>query len=217
MCMRIIFASTSSSRPARPSYLRVQTYIFKLARTGVDAAKCVLLLESGLRVHTTEYVRDKNVAPSSVSMKLRKHLNGKRITAVSQLGVDRIVDLTFGSGQAEHHVLLELFAQGNVILTDSAYRVLTLLRVYKDNENATAVSPGLLYPVQNIRLYHTLTMQQLQEALLAASDKVALKRMSHVLDRTCKSCLLWQRIQLLRSLSLLLGRLIVGSLRTAGL
>lgn len=136
----------------------------------------MLLLESGLRVHTTEYARDKNLAPSSISLKLRKHLNGKRVSAVSQLGVDRIVDLAFGSGQAEHHLLLELFAQGNVILTDHEYRVLTLLRVYKDEEHGTAVSPGLLYPVQNIRLYQTLTKEHLQEALGAATDKVALKR-----------------------------------------
>ena len=89
----------------------MQTFVFKLARTGEDGDKCFLLLESGVRMHTTAFLRDKNIMPSGVSMKLRKHLKGKRVTAVTQLGVDRVVDFTFGSGEAEHHVLLELFAQ----------------------------------------------------------------------------------------------------------
>jgi predicted ribosome quality control (RQC) complex YloA/Tae2 family protein len=68
-------------------------------------------LESGVRFHTTCYTREKSDVPSPVSMKLRKHIRGKRLVDVSQLGVDRVVDFTFGSGEAEHHILLELYAQ----------------------------------------------------------------------------------------------------------
>lgn len=89
----------------------MQTYVFKLARTGENADKVFVLLESGVRAHTTAFMRDKNTIPSTISMKLRKHLKGKRVTDVSQLGVDRIIDFTFGSGEAQHHVLLELFSQ----------------------------------------------------------------------------------------------------------
>lgn len=40
---------------------------------------------------------------------MRKHLKGRRLESVEQLGVDRIVDLTFGSGEAAYHVILELY------------------------------------------------------------------------------------------------------------
>ena len=40
---------------------------------------------------------------------MRKHLKGRRLESVVQLGVDRIVDLTFGSGEAAYHVILELY------------------------------------------------------------------------------------------------------------
>ena len=40
---------------------------------------------------------------------MRKHLKGRRLESVQQLGVDRIVDLTFGSGEAAYHVILELY------------------------------------------------------------------------------------------------------------
>jgi predicted ribosome quality control (RQC) complex YloA/Tae2 family protein len=73
-------------------------------------------------------MRDKSDTPSNFCMKLRKHLRGKRLDDVRQLGVDRIVVFTFGSGPAAHHVILELYAGGNVILTDANYEILTLLR-----------------------------------------------------------------------------------------
>jgi len=42
-------------------------------------------------------------------LQMRKHLKGRRLENVEQLGVDRIVDLTFGSAEAAYHVILELY------------------------------------------------------------------------------------------------------------
>ena len=42
-------------------------------------------------------------------LQLRKHLHTKRLTSVTQLGVDRVVDLQFGSGEATHHLIVELY------------------------------------------------------------------------------------------------------------
>jgi hypothetical protein len=66
--------------------------------------------------------------------------------------------------------------QGNIVLADAAYRVLTLLRVYQDAERGTAVAAGLPYPVTNIRLYEAVTAERLREALAEATDKLTLKR-----------------------------------------
>lgn len=44
-----------------------KTYLIKLQRT---EEKCVLLLESGNRFHTTAFEWPKNVAPSGFSMKV---------------------------------------------------------------------------------------------------------------------------------------------------
>mmetsp|Transcript_66499 Transcript_66499/g.92088 ORF Transcript_66499/g.92088 Transcript_66499/m.92088 type:complete len:105 (+) Transcript_66499:263-577(+) len=69
-------------------------------------------------------------------MKLRKHLRTKKLESITQLGIDRVIDLTFGKGEATYHILVELYAQGNVILTDSDYTILSLLRSHKFEENA---------------------------------------------------------------------------------
>lgn len=70
--------------------------------------------------------------PSNFAMKLRKHLRNLRLENVTQLGnLDRVVDFKFGSGSYAHHLILELYAQGNLILTDGEYRILGLLRVHE--------------------------------------------------------------------------------------
>ena len=47
---------------------------------------------------------------------------------MTQLGVDRVVDMQFGSDAAAYHVILELYDRGNVVLTDCDYKILNILR-----------------------------------------------------------------------------------------
>jgi hypothetical protein len=54
---------------------------------------------------------DKPDAPSNFTLKLRKHLRTRRLEDVRQLGVDRVVDFVFGSGENAHHLILEMYAQ----------------------------------------------------------------------------------------------------------
>uniref|UniRef100_A0A182QAN7 NFACT RNA-binding domain-containing protein n=1 Tax=Anopheles farauti TaxID=69004 RepID=A0A182QAN7_9DIPT len=108
-----------------------KTYLIRLAR---NEEKVVLLLESGLRFHTTSFEWPKNMAPSGFTMKLRKHLKNKRLESLQQLGVDRIVDFQFGSGEAAYHVILELYDRGNILLTDCELRILNILRPHVEGE-----------------------------------------------------------------------------------
>ena len=58
---------------------------------------------------------------------------------VEQLGVDRIMNFTIGSGPARHHLVLELYSQGNLILTDGSYKILTLLRSHRPPQVETHI------------------------------------------------------------------------------
>ena len=40
---------------------------------------------------------------------MRKHLRGRRLEKIELVGIDRIVDLQFGSDEAAYHVILELY------------------------------------------------------------------------------------------------------------
>ncbi|XP_071482999.1 ribosome quality control complex subunit NEMF-like [Diadema antillarum] len=109
-----------------------KTYLIRLG--GTDQ-KVVLLFESGTHIHTTSFDWPKSNMPSNFAMKLRKHLKGRRLVEIKQLGVDRIIDLQFGSDEAAYHVIVELYDRGNIALTDHEYTILTLLRTRKDSED----------------------------------------------------------------------------------
>ena len=133
--------------------INAKTYAIKLHQSGTEAGKIgstkkLLLLESGVRFHLTSFTRDKSDNPSPFTMKLRKHLRGKRLVDVQQLGMDRVVCFTFGSGEASYHLILELYDKGNIILCDYQYEILGLLRSHTfDNE--TRVANRQIYPLFN--------------------------------------------------------------------
>ncbi|KOB65692.1 Nuclear export mediator factor NEMF-like protein [Operophtera brumata] len=108
-----------------------RTYVIRLQQS---EEKAILLLESGNRFHTTQFEWPKNVAPSGFTMKLRKHLKNKRLEKLSQIGIDRVVDLQFGSGEAAYHIILELYDRGNIVLTDCDWTILNVLRPHVEGD-----------------------------------------------------------------------------------
>ena len=46
---------------------------------------------------------------------MRKHLRGRRLEKIELVGIDRIVDLQFGSDEAAYHVILELYDRVRVL------------------------------------------------------------------------------------------------------
>ncbi|XP_026478468.1 nuclear export mediator factor NEMF homolog isoform X1 [Ctenocephalides felis] len=150
-----------------------KTYLIKLQRT---EEKCVLLLESGNRFHTTAFEWPKNVAPSGFSMKMRKHLKNKRLESLKQLGMDRIIDLQFGSGEAAYHVILELYDRGNIILTDYQMTILNILRPHTEGE-AIRLAVRETYSVERVRNHNGApTLEELKEIFKKAQPGDNLRR-----------------------------------------
>ncbi|NXY36445.1 NEMF factor, partial [Pomatorhinus ruficollis] len=118
--------------------------------------KATLLLESGIRLHLTEFEWPKNMMPSSFAMKCRKHLKTRRLVSVTQLGIDRIVDLQFGSDEAAYHLIVELYDRGNVVLTDHEYLILNILRFRTDEADDVRFAVRERYPVDT---HYPLEMQ----------------------------------------------------------
>ncbi|KAI1801754.1 hypothetical protein F4811DRAFT_440960 [Daldinia bambusicola] len=145
--------------------------LFKLAKPGV---KKQLLIDSGFRCHITEFARTAAPRPSVFVQKLRKVLNTRRITSVSQIGTDRIIEFQFSDGQ--YKLYLEFFAGGNVILTDSELRILTLLRNVPEGEGQEPQRVGLTYSLENRQNYGgvpALTKERVRTALQTTVEKAA--------------------------------------------
>lgn len=81
--------------------------LFKFAKPG---NKKQLVVDTGFRCHLTEFARTTAAAPSAFVARLRKYLKTRRVTSVSQVGTDRVLELTLSDGQ--YRLFLEFFAVG---------------------------------------------------------------------------------------------------------
>ncbi|KAG8013295.1 Nuclear export mediator factor Nemf [Nibea albiflora] len=140
-------------------------------------SKAVLLVESGTRIHSTDFEWPKNMMPSGFAMKCRKHLKSRRLTQVKQLGIDRIVDIQFGSDEAAYHLIVELYDRGNIILADHEYTILNLLRFRTAETEDVKIAVRERYPVESARPPEPLiSLEQLTEIISKAQNGDQVKR-----------------------------------------
>ena len=93
-----------------------------------------LVIEAGRRIHLTRFPRESPKLPSAFAMLLRKHLEGLRISNLSQYDFDRVVVMEF-DGRERRILISELFLKGNIILCDEDLKVIMDLRQnYKRGE-----------------------------------------------------------------------------------
>ncbi|KAF8930285.1 hypothetical protein BGZ58_008346 [Dissophora ornata] len=152
-----------------------RTYLFKFSKPD---RKEMVLIESGIRMHTTLFIRDKSITPSGFCIKIRKHLRTRRLTGVKQLGSDRIVDFEFAADDLNntYHIIAEFYAAGNLILTDGHYKILSILRVVQPNETVR-MAVGETYDVGALtRSFEPIQKEHLVEVLKAAGPKDILKK-----------------------------------------
>jgi predicted ribosome quality control (RQC) complex YloA/Tae2 family protein len=154
------------ARVANVYDLDPKTYLIKTAKGG---EKVLLLLESGIRFHSTSFNRDKSNTPSGFTLKLRKHIRTKKVEEVRQLGVDRLVAFTFGAGDEAFHLVLELFAGGNIILLDHECKIISLLRTHTDEATGSKTAVGEIYSMSGQRENRKITMELLSSVLCKAA------------------------------------------------
>lgn len=131
-----------------------------------------MIIDSGFRCHLTSFSRATAASPSVFVTKLRKFLKTRRVTAVSQIGTDRIIEFQFSEGQ--YRLFLEFYAGGNIILTDKELNILTLLRTVPPGEGQEEQRIGLKYSLENRQNYlgiPPLTKDRLQAALRKAAEQ----------------------------------------------
>lgn len=146
-------------------------FLLKLAKP--DHRK-QLIIDSGFRCHTTKYSRTTATAPSPFVTRLRKFLKSRRVTSVTQIGTDRIIDIALSDGA--YHLFLEFFAGGNIILTDAEYNTLALFRQVPASEEQEEVKVGLRYNVhnkQNVGGVPEITLERVRGALERAVSLAA--------------------------------------------
>lgn len=115
---------------------------------GEEHAKYQLLIESGRRAHLVHTFPNPPKNPPQYAMLLRKHLSGGKVLAVRQHGLERILIFDIGKRDLTYHLIIELYDEGNVILTDESYKIIKPLRHHRFKDRD--VVPNAIYTMSGV-------------------------------------------------------------------
>ncbi len=110
---------------------------------GENKTKYTLIIEAGRRAHLVRALPEPPKNPPQFAMLLRKYLSGGKVLAIRQHGLERILIFDIGKGDRVYHLIIELFDEGNVILSDERYTIIKPLRHHRFRDRE--VIPGVEY------------------------------------------------------------------------
>jgi predicted ribosome quality control (RQC) complex YloA/Tae2 family protein len=115
----------------------VSNNVLKLKIRGLQGAKTMIVSLNAFFL--TNYSFKAKMQTSGFGAFLRKRLEGKKILRVFQHKADRVIVLEFN----DFFLVLELFANGNIVLTDKNFKILSAFRFeeWKDRQ----IKKGVFY------------------------------------------------------------------------
>ncbi len=146
-----------------------------------------LLIQPGVRVHLTEFRRNAPKIPPKFCQALRKYIKDKRIIAIEQHDLDRIVTITIGDDEAQYKLVIEVFGNGNLLLLDPDERIFIAMR-YKRMRDREVI-PKALYefpPQRGLDIFH-LDRENL-EAMIKGSKANIVRTLASRLNLDALSC-----------------------------
>jgi predicted ribosome quality control (RQC) complex YloA/Tae2 family protein len=156
-----------------------KTLLLKLHK--VDKPPLLLLLEAGNRFHLTAYAREKPAAPPAFCMALRKHLRNAWLRTVEQREFDRIVIFGFQSKVGVLHLILELFGEGNIVLTDGKGEILQALVFKRMRDRSIVRGEVYAFPPSSGRNPFNATKEELATDLKSCGDVEVVRTMARCL------------------------------------
>jgi predicted ribosome quality control (RQC) complex YloA/Tae2 family protein len=124
-----------------------ETRTLGIRLNGEDHAKYQLLIEAGRRAHLVKNFPPPPKNPPQFAMLLRKYISGGKVLAIRQHGLERILIFDIGKGTLTYRLIIELFDEGNVILTDEAYRIIKPLRHHRFRDRD--IVPDAVYTISS--------------------------------------------------------------------
>ena len=114
---------------------------------GEEHAKYQFLVEAGRRAHLVKNSPAPPKNPPQFAMFLRKYISGGKVLAIRQHGLERILIFDIGKGKLTYRLIIELFDEGNVILTDESYRIIKPLRHHRFRDRD--IVPDAMYTISS--------------------------------------------------------------------
>jgi predicted ribosome quality control (RQC) complex YloA/Tae2 family protein len=145
-----------------------KTLLLKLHKVNEQPMR--LVLEAGRRLHLTSYSLEKPQTPPAFCMSLRKYLPGAWIHSVEQYEFERVVTFQFGAKEGMLRLVLELFGEGNIILTGEKGNILQALFLKRMRDRNIVRNEVYQLPPSNAKNPFKVTRCELDEGLKAAGE-----------------------------------------------
>jgi predicted ribosome quality control (RQC) complex YloA/Tae2 family protein len=157
-----------NSRVNNVYQLDSKTLLLKLHKT--DKPPLRLVMEAGRRLHLTAYVLEKPLVPPAFCMALRKHLRGAWVANVEQHEFERIITFYFKTKTGVLRLVLELFGEGNIILTSEQGEILQALIFKRMRDRNILRNEILQFPPSSGKNPFKVTKEELESALKDSGD-----------------------------------------------
>jgi len=148
--------------------LDAKTLLLKLHKT--DKPPLRLVLEAGRRLHLTAYALEKPLVPPAFCMALRKHLRGAWLSGVEQYEFERIIIFYFKTKTGVLRLILELFGEGNIILTSEKGEILQALIFKRMRDRNILRNEIFQFPPSSGKNPFKVTREELENALKDFGD-----------------------------------------------
>ncbi|KAI5190757.1 nuclear export mediator factor NEMF [Nematocida sp. AWRm77] len=135
-----------------------------------------LLIDPPSKFHLT-YVEHSKINLTPIAIFLRKALSNCRVEKIKQLGFDRIAIIQLGSGEGPLFLIIEMYANGNIILADKDMKIINLLRPVdhlgiEKEETYLINEPSLVLDLDRFEFVTGETLQKKMASFLSLSGRV---------------------------------------------
>jgi predicted ribosome quality control (RQC) complex YloA/Tae2 family protein len=156
-----------------------KTVIFKLHK--IDTPPIRLVMEAGRRLHTTDYAEENPAEPPAFCMTLRKYLRDAWVAGIDQYEFERIVTVSFRTKTGLLKLVVELFGEGNIILTNEQNVIIHALTFKKMRDRDILHNVVLELPPSSSKNPFKVTQSELEEALKNAGDTEVVRSIARFL------------------------------------
>lgn len=122
------------------------TVVVRFHKAGIG--RLDLVMQAGSRIHISQYPLANPQNPPHFPMLLRKRVKGANVISIEQHNFDRVVVIKMQKEQV-YTLVVELFAQGNIILLDEEENIITPLKRKHWSDRDISAKREYIYPASN--------------------------------------------------------------------
>jgi predicted ribosome quality control (RQC) complex YloA/Tae2 family protein len=156
-----------------------KTLVLKLHKT--DKPPLRLVMEAGTRLHLTVYALKPPKTPPAFCMALRKYLRGAWVDSVEQYEFERVATVHFRTKTGVFRLVLELFGEGNIILTDETGKILQALIFKRMRDRNIVRNEVYQFPPSIGKNPFNVSEEELEKALKGSGDVEVVRAMARFL------------------------------------